>query len=96
MDQQPFMGEIALWPSSVIIPTGFTQDTWVEQVQAAPTDYSVVHHIAAHARAFGEVLLVSGATIICAEVMTSAPTYAAVENFQMPRIWRSSLAVRMS
>jgi len=34
----------------VIIPTGFTQDTWVEQVQAAPTDYSVVHHIVAYVR----------------------------------------------
>ena len=34
----------------VIIPTGFTEDTWVEQVQAAPTDYSVVHHIVAYVR----------------------------------------------
>jgi mono/diheme cytochrome c family protein len=34
----------------VIIPTGFTADTWVEQVQAAPTDYSVVHHIVAYVR----------------------------------------------
>ena len=37
----------------VIIPTGFTQDTWVEQVQAAPTDYSVVHHIVAYVRTPG-------------------------------------------
>ena len=37
----------------VIIPTGFTQDTWVEQVQAAPTNYSVVHHIVAYVRAPG-------------------------------------------
>jgi hypothetical protein len=37
----------------VIIPTGFTQDTWVEQVQAAPTDYRVVHHIVAYVRVPG-------------------------------------------
>jgi hypothetical protein len=37
----------------VIIPTGFTKDTWVEQVQAAPTNYSVVHHIVAYVRAPG-------------------------------------------
>jgi hypothetical protein len=37
----------------VIIPTGFTEDTWVEQVQAAPTDYSVVHHIVAYVRVPG-------------------------------------------
>src|SRR5262249_33773231 len=37
----------------VIVPTGFMQDTWVEQVQAAPTDYSVVHHIVAYVRAPG-------------------------------------------
>jgi hypothetical protein len=37
----------------VIIPTGFTEDTWVEQVQAAPTDFSVVHHIVAYVRVPG-------------------------------------------
>jgi hypothetical protein len=37
----------------VIIPTGFTEDTWVEQVQAAPTDYRVVHHIVAYVRTPG-------------------------------------------
>ena len=37
----------------VIIPTGFTKDTWVEQVQAAPTNYSVVHHIVAYVRTPG-------------------------------------------
>ena len=37
----------------VIIPTGFTKDTWVEHVQAAPTDYSVVHHIVAYVRVPG-------------------------------------------
>jgi hypothetical protein len=36
-----------------IVPTGFTQDTWVEQAQAAPTDYRVVHHIVAYVRAPG-------------------------------------------
>src|SRR4029079_2651939 len=46
--------------------------------------------------AFGEVLLVSGATIISADVTSSSPTYATVENFQMPRIWRSRCAVRIS
>src|SRR5262245_20044883 len=34
----------------VIVPTGFKQDTWVEHVQAAPTNYSVVHHIVAYVR----------------------------------------------
>jgi hypothetical protein len=37
----------------VIIPTGFTEDKWVEQVQAAPGDYSVVHHIVAYVRTPG-------------------------------------------
>jgi len=32
---------------------GFTKDTWVEQVQAAPTNYSVVHHIVAYVRTPG-------------------------------------------
>ncbi len=34
----------------VILPTGFTQDTWVQDVEAAPTDRSVVHHIVAYVR----------------------------------------------
>src|ERR1700728_3500973 len=34
----------------VIIPTGFTKDTWVQYVEAAPTDRSVVHHIVAYVR----------------------------------------------
>ncbi|MFN7939651.1 MAG: cytochrome c [Bryobacteraceae bacterium] len=37
----------------IIIPTGFTEDKWVEHVQAAPTDYSVVHHIVAYVRTPG-------------------------------------------
>ncbi|MGC2399550.1 MAG: cytochrome c [Acidobacteriaceae bacterium] len=37
----------------VIIPTGFTQDTWVQDVEAAPTDRSVVHHIVAYVRTPG-------------------------------------------
>ena len=37
----------------VIIPTGFTKDTWVEQVQAAPTNSSIVHHIVAYVRTPG-------------------------------------------
>jgi hypothetical protein len=37
----------------VILPTGFTKDTWVEQVQAAPTNYSIVHHIVAYVRTPG-------------------------------------------
>jgi hypothetical protein len=37
----------------VIIPTGFTQDTWVEQVQAAPTNHGAVHHIVAYVRVPG-------------------------------------------
>ncbi len=34
----------------VIVPTGFTKDTWVQDVEAAPTDRSVVHHIVAYVR----------------------------------------------
>jgi len=37
----------------VILPTGFTKDTWVQDVEAAPTDRSVVHHIVAYVRAPG-------------------------------------------
>jgi len=37
----------------VIIPTGFTKDTWVQAVEAAPTDRTVVHHIVAYVRAPG-------------------------------------------
>jgi mono/diheme cytochrome c family protein len=37
----------------VILPTGFTQDTWVQDVEAAPTDRSVVHHIVAYVRTPG-------------------------------------------
>ncbi len=35
----------------VIIPTGLKQDTWVQHIEAAPTDRSVVHHIVAYVRA---------------------------------------------
>jgi len=41
----------------VIIPTGFTKDTWVQDVEAAPTDRSIVHHIVAYVRAPGIQLL---------------------------------------
>jgi hypothetical protein len=34
----------------VIIPTGFTKDTWVQGAEARPTDRSVVHHIIAYLR----------------------------------------------
>jgi hypothetical protein len=34
----------------VILPTGFTQDRWVQFVEAAPSDRSVVHHIVAYVR----------------------------------------------
>jgi mono/diheme cytochrome c family protein len=34
----------------VIVPTGFTKDTWVQDVEAAPSDRSVVHHIVAYVR----------------------------------------------
>jgi len=37
----------------VIVPTGFTKDTWVQDVEAAPTDRSVVHHIVAYVRTPG-------------------------------------------
>jgi len=34
----------------VILPTGFTKDTWVQAAEARPTDRSVVHHIIAYVR----------------------------------------------
>jgi hypothetical protein len=37
----------------VILPSGFTKDTWVQDVEAAPTDRSVVHHIVAYVRTPG-------------------------------------------
>jgi hypothetical protein len=37
----------------VIMPTGLTKDTWVQYIEAAPTDRSVVHHIVAYVRTPG-------------------------------------------
>jgi len=37
----------------VIIPTGFKKDTWVQYIEAAPTDRRVVHHIVAYVRTPG-------------------------------------------
>ncbi len=34
----------------VIIPTGFTEDKWVEMLEVRPTDRAVVHHIIAYLR----------------------------------------------
>jgi hypothetical protein len=34
----------------VIIPTGFTEDKWVQMAEVRPTDRSVVHHIIAYLR----------------------------------------------
>jgi len=34
----------------MIVPSGFTKDTWVEQVQAVPTNFAAVHHIVAYVR----------------------------------------------
>jgi mono/diheme cytochrome c family protein len=34
----------------VILPTGFTEDKWVQFVEAAPSDRTVVHHIVAYVR----------------------------------------------
>jgi mono/diheme cytochrome c family protein len=34
----------------VILPTGFTEDKWVQAAEARPTDRSVVHHIIAYVR----------------------------------------------
>ena len=34
----------------IIVPTGFTQDTWVQAAEVRPTDRSVVHHIIAFIR----------------------------------------------
>jgi hypothetical protein len=37
----------------VIVPTGFTKDTWIQDVEAAPSERSVVHHIVAYVRTPG-------------------------------------------
>jgi hypothetical protein len=34
----------------VIVPTGFTEDKWVEMLEVRPTDRAVVHHIIAYLR----------------------------------------------
>jgi hypothetical protein len=34
----------------IIVPTGFTEDTWVQAAEVRPTDRSVVHHIIAFVR----------------------------------------------
>src|SRR6202047_5419566 len=34
----------------VILPTGFTEDKWVQMAEARPTERSVVHHIIAYVR----------------------------------------------
>ncbi|MFZ0593153.1 MAG: cytochrome c [Bryobacteraceae bacterium] len=34
----------------IIVPTGFTQDTWVQAAEVRPTDRAVVHHIIAFIR----------------------------------------------
>ncbi len=34
----------------VIVPTGFTEDTWVQAAEVRPTDRMVVHHIIAFVR----------------------------------------------
>jgi hypothetical protein len=34
----------------VILPTGFTEDKWIQAAEARPTDRSVVHHIIAYVR----------------------------------------------
>lgn len=34
----------------VIVPTGFTEDKWVQMMEVRPTDRSVVHHIIAYLR----------------------------------------------
>src|SRR5258708_39639400 len=34
----------------VIIPTGFTEDKWIQAAETRPTDRSVVHHIIAYVR----------------------------------------------
>src|ERR1700737_3918795 len=37
----------------VIVPTGFTEDKWVQMMEVRPTDRSVVHHIIAYLREAG-------------------------------------------
>src|SRR5260370_29287120 len=34
----------------VIVPTGLTEDKWVQMIEARPTDRSVAHHIIAYLR----------------------------------------------
>src|SRR5713101_9733460 len=34
----------------VIVPTGFTEDKWVQMLEVRPTDRAVVHHIIAYLR----------------------------------------------
>ncbi len=34
----------------IIVPTGFTKDTWIQAAEVRPTDRAVVHHIIAFIR----------------------------------------------
>ncbi len=41
----------------ILIPTGFTEDKWIERVEIRPTNRAVVHHIVAFVREPGSKLL---------------------------------------
>ena len=41
----------------IVIPTGFTEDKWVEKIEVRPTNRAVVHHVVAFAREKGSPYL---------------------------------------
>jgi hypothetical protein len=40
-----------------VVPTGFTEDRWVEKIEARPGSRAVVHHIVVHARRPGSAFM---------------------------------------
>ena len=46
--QIPAQGEVQY--QYIVMPTGFTEDKWIQAVEARPSDRSVVHHIVVFVR----------------------------------------------
>jgi hypothetical protein len=53
---QPFAvpAEGVIEYQGVLIPTGFTEDTWVQSIEIRPTDRRVVHHIQVYVEDYGD------------------------------------------
>ena len=76
----------------VIIPTGFTEDTWVQHVEAAPTNHSLVHHIVAYVRAPGSNYFKEMPKNQFFEAPPSKTTGAAQPKDDVPNDWLAGYA----